>query len=444
MNEVLRCLETRRSVRGYRPDAMPSEELISQVVEAGMYAPTGRGAQSPVIVAVTNKAVRDRLSEMNAEVLGASADPFYGAPVVLIVLADKSRPTYLYDGSLVMGNLMNAAHAVGLGSCWIHRAKEVFASEQGKALLQTWGITEDVEGIGFCINLIALCGDYSGIQLVGYSAFQSISAFNNAGFDLFGATSLIAFDDNALLLLNTAFLTIVGGLGFLVINDIFTIRRRKRLAEHTKLVLCITAGLLTLGTVGFLLSELGKIDFLNAFFMSAMTRTCGFTSVDLSQWSNASILLADFLMFIGAGPASTGGGIKCTTFFIVCAAAIAFVRGKPVVIFHRGIGKDLVARCMLITLFAAACVFVAGTCICALDPEYSTAHVFFETISAFANVGLSAGITADLSVGSKVILCLSMYIGRIGFITALMVLRKRWNRGDDETIRCAPAEILVG
>ena len=313
-----------------------------------------------------------------------------------------------------------------------------------KFLFRAIAISFIAEGIGFCINLIALCGDYSGIQLVGYSAFQSISAFNNAGFDLFGATSLIAFDDNALLLLNTAFLTIVGGLGFLVINDIFTIRRRRRLAEHTKLMLCITAGLLTLGTVGFLLSELGKIDFLNAFFMSAMTRTCGFTSVDLSQWSNASILLADFLMFIGAGPASTGGGIKCTTFFIVCAAAIAFVRGKPVVIFHRSIGKDLVARCMLITLFAAACVFVAGTSICALDPEYSTAHVFFETISAFANVGLSAGITADLSVGSKVILCLSMYIGRIGFITALMVLRKRWNRGDDETIRCAPAEILVG
>lgn len=151
MNEVLRCLEMRRSVRGYRPDAMPSEELISQVVEAGMYAPTGRGAQSPVIVAVTNKAVRDRLSEMNAEVLGASADPFYGAPVVLIVLADKSRPTYLYDGSLVMGNLMNAAHAVGLGSCWIHRAKEVFASAEGKALLKEWGIDGDYEGIGHCV-----------------------------------------------------------------------------------------------------------------------------------------------------------------------------------------------------------------------------------------------------------------------------------------------------
>lgn len=151
MNDVLECLKTRRSVRGYKPDMMPSDKLIAQVIEAGMYAPTGRGAQSPVIVAVTNKAVRDRLSQLNAAVLGTTADPFYGAPVVLVVLADKSRPTYLYDGSLVMGNLMNAAHAVGLGSCWIHRAKEVFESPEGKDLLKEWGIEGDYEGIGHCV-----------------------------------------------------------------------------------------------------------------------------------------------------------------------------------------------------------------------------------------------------------------------------------------------------
>lgn len=151
MNEVLKCMETRRSVRGFKPDVMPETELIEQVLRAGTYAPTGRGAQSPVIVAVTNKAVRDRLSQMNAEVLGTTTDPFYGAPVVLVVLADKSRPTYLYDGSLVMGNLMNAAHAVGLGSCWIHRAKEVFASPEGKAMLKEWGVEGDYEGIGHCV-----------------------------------------------------------------------------------------------------------------------------------------------------------------------------------------------------------------------------------------------------------------------------------------------------
>ena len=141
-------LETRRSVRAFDPSRMPTDQLISEVVKAGEYAPTGRGMQSPRIVVITNKAVRDRLSQLNAEVMGVTSDPFYGAPVILLVLADRSRPTYLYDGSLVMGNLMNAAHAVGLGSCWIHRAREVFASEEGKQLLAQWGITDDYEGIG--------------------------------------------------------------------------------------------------------------------------------------------------------------------------------------------------------------------------------------------------------------------------------------------------------
>ena len=151
MNEILNSLKTRRSVRNYDAGRMPDMELVSQVIEAGTYAPTGMGMQSPLIIAVTNKAVRNQLSRLNAEVMGTQSDPFYGAPVVLVVLASRERPTYLYDGSLVMGNLLNAAHAVGLGSCWIHRAKEVFDSEEGKALLKEWGVEGDYEGIGHCI-----------------------------------------------------------------------------------------------------------------------------------------------------------------------------------------------------------------------------------------------------------------------------------------------------
>lgn len=149
-NNALEVLKTRRAIRAYQ-DKMPEKELIAQIVEAGTYAPTGMGKQSPVIVAVTNKETRDRLSQLNAAIMGRDIDPFYGAPVVLVVLADKQYPTYLYDGSLVIGNLMNAAHAVGLGSCWIHRAKEVFDSPEGKALLKEWGIEGDYEGIGNCI-----------------------------------------------------------------------------------------------------------------------------------------------------------------------------------------------------------------------------------------------------------------------------------------------------
>lgn len=150
MNEIIKAMKTRRSIRGYKEDMVP-EELIAEVVEAGTYAATGMGRQSPIILAVTNKEVRDRLSKVNAEIMGTTGDPFYGAPVVLVVLADKSRPTYLYDGSLVMGNLMLAAYSLGLGSCWIHRAKETFEREEGKAILKELGIEGDYEGIGNCV-----------------------------------------------------------------------------------------------------------------------------------------------------------------------------------------------------------------------------------------------------------------------------------------------------
>ena len=142
----------RRSVRKYKTDMIP-RDIIERIVEAGTYAANGRGHQASIILAVTNKELRDRLSEMNRKIGGwdEGFDPFYGAPVVLVVLAEKDWPTHVYDGSLVMGNLMLAAHALDIGSCWIHRAKEVFASEEGKVLLKKWGVEGDYEGIGHCV-----------------------------------------------------------------------------------------------------------------------------------------------------------------------------------------------------------------------------------------------------------------------------------------------------
>ena len=151
MASTLEDLKNRRSCRSYQPRQITEEEL-QQVLEAGTYAPTGRGAQAPIIVVVQDKETIAALSRQNAAIMGnPEADPFYGAPTVLIVLADKSRPTYLYDGSCVMDNLLNAAQAVGLGACWIHRAKEECESEEGKALLKQWGIQGDYEGIGHCV-----------------------------------------------------------------------------------------------------------------------------------------------------------------------------------------------------------------------------------------------------------------------------------------------------
>ena len=150
--DAMQNIRTRKSVKKYKPDPVP-KELIEQIVEAGLYAPSGLNKQAPIILAVTNKQLRDELSALNAgaDVVFKRADPFYGAPVVLVVLADKSVPTYVYDGSIVMENMLLAAHALGLGACWIHRAKETFACPEGKAILKKLGIEGEYEGIGNCI-----------------------------------------------------------------------------------------------------------------------------------------------------------------------------------------------------------------------------------------------------------------------------------------------------
>lgn len=143
-------LLTRRSVRKYS-DRPVEDEKLDKVLTAGLYAPTGMNNQLPVLVAVRDKATRDELSRMNAAVMGASGDPFYGAPCVIVVLSDPERMTWVEDGSLVLGNLMNAAHSLGLGSCWIHRTKECFDTPEGKALLRAWGVPENYRGVGNCI-----------------------------------------------------------------------------------------------------------------------------------------------------------------------------------------------------------------------------------------------------------------------------------------------------
>lgn len=150
MPKAIESMISRRSIRKYKADPVPAEAL-KEIAKAGTYAPTGMGSQSPLIVVVTDKVTRDELSKLNAQVMDSQSDPFYGAPAVIVVLADKNRPTHIYDGSLVLGNMMLAAHDLGLGSCWIHRAKEVFDGPEGRKLLKSWGIEGDYEGIGHCI-----------------------------------------------------------------------------------------------------------------------------------------------------------------------------------------------------------------------------------------------------------------------------------------------------
>ena len=150
MNETMQTLLNRRSTKAYLDTPVP-EDLLDNVLEAGLYAPTGRNNQDVICVAVTNKAIRDQLSRMNAAVMGVDSDPFYGAPCVIVVLAESAGTTWVEDGSLVLGNMMNAAQALNLGSCWIHRARQMFDSDEGKALLKQWGLPETMRGVGNCI-----------------------------------------------------------------------------------------------------------------------------------------------------------------------------------------------------------------------------------------------------------------------------------------------------
>ena len=149
MKETIQDILTRRSCKKYKPD-MISDEAINTIVDCALAAPTGRNRQSSIILVVKDRAARDALSRANAAVLGADTDPFYGAPVVLVVLAKKDVNTYIYDGSVTAENILLAAHALGLGACWIHRAREVFETEEYKSLLRDLGIEEEYEGIANC------------------------------------------------------------------------------------------------------------------------------------------------------------------------------------------------------------------------------------------------------------------------------------------------------
>ena len=150
MNETLKTLLERRSVRGYKEDLVPAE-VLDQILEAGEYAPSGMGKQGTLMVVTQNPELVKKLSAMNAAVMGTTSDPFYGAPTVIIVFADSEQGTYVENGSLVMGNLMNAAHSLGVDSCWIHRAREVFDSPEGKELKAQWGVPEAYVGVGHCV-----------------------------------------------------------------------------------------------------------------------------------------------------------------------------------------------------------------------------------------------------------------------------------------------------
>ena len=272
------------------------------------------------------------------------------------------------------------------------------------------------ELVGVILSYIVFSKDYSPLDALGISMFHSIAAFNNSGFDILGnLQNLIPYQSNILLNLTTCGLIIFGGLGFLVIKEIIEKRSFKKFSLHTKVVLITTGILLVVGTVVLKFTE--DITWLGAFFFSTSARTAGFSTYPLSNFTNAGLFILTILMFIGASPGSTGGGIKTTTIFTLYKSIYSTSTNRHCVAFKRRIPSNVILKAFNITLLALFVVCMGTFILSILEPTYTFMQLLFEVTSAFGTVGLSTGITPNLSDLSKVIISLIMFIGRLGPMT---------------------------
>ena len=295
------------------------------------------------------------------------------------------------------------------------------------------------EAGGALLSFLVFSQDYAPLHAAGISLFHSIAAFNNSGFDILGGLqNLIPYQDDVLLNLTTCTLIIFGGLGFLVILDVLKQRRFSRLALHSKVVIVTSLALLAVGTV--LLKATEDITWLGAFFQSVSARTAGFSTYPIGQFTNAGLFTLCVLMFIGASPGSTGGGIKTSTFFVIFQEIRGMCAKKTVHAFHRSISRQNVSKAFMITILSGTVVGIAVFLMCILEPDFSFMQLFFEVISAFGTVGLSTGITPDLSVAGKTVLILVMFTGRVGAFTLLSM----WVNRAEPNARYSEETISVG
>lgn len=276
------------------------------------------------------------------------------------------------------------------------------------------------ESAGLILSFIVFVQDYPPLQALGISAFHSIAAFNNSGFDILGGMrNLIPYQSNVLLNLTTCGLIIFGGLGFLVILDILKKRSFRKLSLHSKVVITTSVILLIAGTL--LLKATEDISWLGAFFHSVSARTAGFSTYPIGEFSNAGLFTLILLMFIGASPGSTGGGIKTSTFFVLMQEVRSLFTKKHIGAFHRSIPAECLSRASIISLLSLLLVCVGTFLLCILEPDCSFIQLFFEEVSAFGTVGLSTGITPTLCDGSKLVLIFTMFAGRVGMFTLLSI-----------------------
>lgn len=350
-------------------------------------------------------------------------------------------------GLVTITTFLNIAIGKRLGFHYMQRAQEAISLEStldfNSIIRIVIKATMAVEGVGALILCLVFVPKYGIIQGIGISVFLAISAFCNAGFDVLGFeepfTSLTAYNDNPVVILTVSLLIIVGGLGFIVWYDCKQYLRTRKLMLHTRVVLSMTAILIVTGTVFFLVCEWNNPYTLQpmpldeklaaAYFQSVTCRTAGFNSIDIAAMHPLTKILSMLLMFVGAAPGSTGGGIKVTTMAVIAMTIVSVVKGRQeTIVMRRIVPKNTVYRSLAIIVLAALLVFVAGGIIYFTLPVNTLEtgiDALFEAVSAFATVGLTAGVSAVANVPSKLILILTMFTGRVGPISFILSLAAR-------------------
>lgn len=300
--------------------------------------------------------------------------------------------------------------------------------------------TVTFELIGTALSFTVFVKDYDPLSAVGISLFHSVAAFNNSGFDILGNfRNLAPYRDNIMLNLVTCGLIFFGGIGFLVIREIkdkrFCVRK---FSMHTKVVLSVSAVLTVAGTILIKLTE--NVSLLGALFNSVSARTAGFSTYPLGEFSNAGLMIMIVLMFIGASPGSTGGGIKTTTFFVLLQGIKSAATNKSEKAFRYAVPADAFRKAAVITVIALGIVITGTYIMSVMEPELQLKDMLFEVVSAFGTVGLSTGITPGLSDGSKILSMLIMYIGRLGPLT----IASLWHFTNGERVSYPEGNIAIG
>lgn len=322
--------------------------------------------------------------------------------------------------------------------------KEAMNLDSGKGIVRflksVYITTFLIEGAGAILCFPVFVRQYPVPKAIGLSLFHSIASFNNSGFDVFGGgQSLIPYQDHVYLNLVTCALVILGGIGFLVIHEVLEKRFHwKRFSMHTKIVLSVSAVLILGGTILLKLTE--NVSFLGAFFFSVSSRTAGFASYPLSGFSKAGILTIIVLMFIGASPGSTGGGIKTTTFFALLQGIKSAATNKVEKAFHYSLPVSAFRKAAVITVIGLGVVLTSTYLLVILEPELGFMDALFEMVSAFGTVGLSTGITGSLGTQAKLLSIIIMFIGRLGPLT----IASLWYFSRGERVRYPEGTLAIG